>query len=542
MLEARLGESSSTQQSNHAGTNPEGLLVMFESLSHGKPPAPTDLSERTTIAPLYQPGRPVFLMLIPDRTSSQQIVNFALTNLSWIHCAIRTKVFQHEHEAFWESIENGNDTASANDHGWLSIYFSLLTVGSLYMDPEERPILPRLNGFEENAGQSGIESERGRHIAQMCHFGQMEQEYLLLGLATNTARALDMHLLASEERFSQRLAMQLNWGTPENRHLGRRLWWTLVICDWLGMFTRPSSISPSSFNTTLSPQPCDNEDLLMKNSMLEITDIPASRFHLTMSRLASVIYINVKAPRDLNTDRFTVVLNQVEKIEESMTRQTIPLSINIPSWVAAQEYLIGNTVQLLSVTMARASLVLWLMGRPNTEPIIDSGLKSALKILYMRQQPVPRLYQCHWIISAATLAAGVYLGIHLICFKEATVSTQVTERRRLIRYCIGTIQYPNASTPLAIRGSQMLEILLQIEIHSPTVASTDKPTVINLLKMAFQNEGPSIDPINEYGTMLPTFLDSSADELGLLWPTMMGDFNLDELLPDMDWGQMDGKW
>lgn len=133
------------------------------------------------------------------------------------------------------------------------------------MDPEERPIIPRLNGFEDNASQSEMNTERGRHIARMwyeaaikelealnplskadlktvqtiailtlahSHFGQMEQEYLLLGLATNTARALDMHLLGSEERFSQRLALQPNWSTPENRQLGRRLWWTLVICDW----------------------------------------------------------------------------------------------------------------------------------------------------------------------------------------------------------------------------------------------------------------------------------------------------------------------
>lgn len=133
------------------------------------------------------------------------------------------------------------------------------------MDPEERPILPRLKSFEENASRSNIDSERGRHIARMwyeaaikeleasnpmtnadlktvqtvailtlahSHFGQMEQEYLLLGLATNTARVLDMHLLASEDRFSRRLASQPNWSTPENRQLGRRLWWTLVICDW----------------------------------------------------------------------------------------------------------------------------------------------------------------------------------------------------------------------------------------------------------------------------------------------------------------------
>lgn len=132
MLEARLGESSSIQPSNHAGTNPEGLLVMLESLSHGKPPCPTYLSETTAIAPLYQPGKPVFLMLIPDRISSQQILNFALTNLTWIHCAIRTKVFQQEHDAFWESIEKDNDTGSTIDHGWLSVYFSLLTVSLLF--------------------------------------------------------------------------------------------------------------------------------------------------------------------------------------------------------------------------------------------------------------------------------------------------------------------------------------------------------------------------------------------------------------------------
>lgn len=115
-----------------------------------------------------------------------------------------------------------------------------------------------------------------------------------------------------------------------------------------------------------------------------------------MSQLASVIYINVKAPRDPNTDRFAMVLNQVEKIEESMSFRSVSSSEGAPSWAFAQEYMLSHTVQLLSVTIARASLVMWLMGRQNTESIIERGLQSALKILHMRQQPVPRLYQCHW--------------------------------------------------------------------------------------------------------------------------------------------------
>jgi hypothetical protein len=128
MLEARLGESSSTIQSGDANSNPEGLLVMLESLSHGKSPTPTYLPEKTSIAPLYQPGKPVYLLLLPDRASSQQIIEFSLENLTWIHCAVRTKIFLQEHASFWECIENGNNTATPQEHGWISIYFSLLTV------------------------------------------------------------------------------------------------------------------------------------------------------------------------------------------------------------------------------------------------------------------------------------------------------------------------------------------------------------------------------------------------------------------------------
>lgn len=129
MLEAKLGEIHPTSQSNDAESeNPEGLLVMLESLSHGQPPSPTSLSGRSTITPLYQPGKPVFLMLIPEKHSSHQIIDFALANLTWIHCAVRAPQFQLEHLLFWEKVETGNGNGFQNDHGWLSMYFSLLAV------------------------------------------------------------------------------------------------------------------------------------------------------------------------------------------------------------------------------------------------------------------------------------------------------------------------------------------------------------------------------------------------------------------------------
>lgn len=166
----------------------------------------------------------------------------------------------------------------------------------------------------------------------------------------------------------------------------------------LGMFTRPSSISPSSFNSALEPMDGDNNDLLLNVNVngVEATDRSAIRHHAAMSQLASVIYVHIKAPRDLKASRLATVLDKVEAIGESMVNRRVLLSNDVPTWVTAQEYLMQHTINLLSVTMARASLVLWMTDHSGTEDVIERGLNSALKILHMRQQPVPRVYQCHW--------------------------------------------------------------------------------------------------------------------------------------------------
>lgn len=70
-------------------------------------------------------------------------------------------------------------------------------------------------------------------ILMLLHrnFGDSNLEYLNLGLSINAARILHMDRLASEESLSQ-VAQKPLWETPKKRNLGRRLWWTLVICDW----------------------------------------------------------------------------------------------------------------------------------------------------------------------------------------------------------------------------------------------------------------------------------------------------------------------
>lgn len=71
-------------------------------------------------------------------------------------------------------------------------------------------------------------------IMTLCNmnFDESEREWLLMGLAIQTARHLRMHRLGSESSFDKTVAERPEWATVRGRQLGRRLWWTLVVCDW----------------------------------------------------------------------------------------------------------------------------------------------------------------------------------------------------------------------------------------------------------------------------------------------------------------------
>jgi Fungal specific transcription factor domain len=71
-------------------------------------------------------------------------------------------------------------------------------------------------------------------ICMLLHrnFGQPDRDYVLLGVAISVARALGMDRLGSEETCPKQLKARPEWGERSGRELGRRLWWTLVICDW----------------------------------------------------------------------------------------------------------------------------------------------------------------------------------------------------------------------------------------------------------------------------------------------------------------------
>ena len=109
--------------------SPEDLLIILESLSHGRGSAKKQPHELSGLYHLYQPIQQVVLMLLPDREASETLVRFVLSGLSWLHCGVRTAQFWGEHQLFWEMMERGHGDL-LQDHGWMSLYLGILAVGT----------------------------------------------------------------------------------------------------------------------------------------------------------------------------------------------------------------------------------------------------------------------------------------------------------------------------------------------------------------------------------------------------------------------------
>ncbi|KAL3464901.1 hypothetical protein BJX64DRAFT_275565 [Aspergillus heterothallicus] len=504
--------------------SPEDLLVILESLSHGRVPAEKQLNEPPGVYHLYRPVQQLVLMLLPDRRASEALVRFALSQLSWLHCGVRTVQFWEEHQLFWEMMERG-DLDLLKDHSWMALYLGLLAAASLYISADQRPPLPQLLSTGADNTDPGVamariwseaamdELDASRPLAHpslrtvqtfailtLCHgnFGQMDREYLLLGTAIHTARCLNMHLLANEASCPPHLRQRPEWRTTEDRQLGRRLWWTLVVCDWLGKLSRPSSISLTGFNTSLSPADSD-EELLFQEPAGSAIPGQSPLWHLqVISRLALIVYSNIKAPRDLDLTKLLRAFEQVEEILHQVSRQApTHLAPHAPSWVQSQHLLALYTIHFLRVTIARANLVRCLKDPSQPRLTIAKGVHAALEILRLSDCPKPFIVQRSWITSAATLAAGVFLAVHLLSLKSSFSEDQIATRRQVIQFAADSVRSLDLNIRgLLSRGAHLLEMLLVEESRCIPYDHIDKETLVTILEEAESGRTPTYAPDN----------------------------------------------
>ncbi|KAH8891227.1 hypothetical protein GQ53DRAFT_841622 [Thozetella sp. PMI_491] len=422
------------------------------------------------------------LGLLPPWPDGRLLVQFSLQTLGWIHCALDATSFIRESEAFEASLESGQWEVLQN-HAWLAVYLSVLAVGLIFAEgtalfsqlspqflarsdlaelPQSwyRAVLRQLE-LCDFIGRPGLHTVQAIAVLNLCsrHLGERKREVTLTGVAINIARSLKMHLLGSEDSCPARVEQIPLWSTLPARELGRRLWWSLVICDWLGASNHPSSIGPESFDCELSIGEYDPAHLVGPSATgPPSTSAQPLLHHMAMAKLAAVIRTHYEK-KDQSPDSLVEILARLDELEEEAP---FPAGNRLgePAWAVGQRCHYHFSINHIRLKICR------ILFRPDVESperrqeIRSCALEAAAAICDGPEFPL--VYKGTWMFASATIAAGVFLALDLLKSRHSQDDARAERQKQRITSCISAIAPYINKTTICQGGSRILKRLLEL--------------------------------------------------------------------------------
>lgn len=310
----------------------------------------------------------------PSEACSTAIVSRAGVWTSWIHYAFFFPHFEHEHNQYWV----GQHTAGSL---WQALYFSVLSSTLLFMDQHEfekiQPPMPVRTRLLKNWYEAVL------YYLDQADFMQntdvrVVQAITILGIvATNIGdTARHSHLWAVAIRMAQALRLGTDSEHQDEsllqREVRRRLWWTLIICEWLPIPARNPCICATDFDCEL-PQELHDQSLLGGSS--RDTSLPKPvQYHIAMSRVSVVV------------NRFRATLRakawsarQVAQIVSSADEELASLIVDLPPHLRNDEGTHHNR------------------GVEDVQPWIAFQRRSLTLVLLHHRIVTNRILQGHWL-------------------------------------------------------------------------------------------------------------------------------------------------
>ncbi|KAH7146510.1 hypothetical protein EDB81DRAFT_795399 [Dactylonectria macrodidyma] len=485
-------------------------------------------TSKQEVEPSLGPQNSLTRFTLPSRGTSTAIIHFVLEQLSWLHCALMASDFVIEHEKFWDTIETNQGQHRIPDN-FATIYYATLSVGLFYIDTHHDTVLnfsfhgsanPKLavptsgedlttlsrywywaalQDLDDNdfLGTPKLSTIQVIAILTMVNssFGQNSREWMLMAVAVNMARMFHMHRLGSEQTLSPSIAKLPQWRTIGKRNLGRRLWWTLVICDWMGVMSHRPAISPHSFDTILDPN-SEPDDAIISSSFNESRKPPSSlHYHQLMAKLAGVLRTYVKNGRSYAPKNLIAAMHEVEQLDRespehlkrvmSLSERSSSLEAAFP-WIELQRYLAVHAVQFIRLTIARFFFTRWMKRQPDPEGLHLKACQAAEIIVAEKMRPVSTMYRKSWIVCAATVAAGVFLCLDLLFFSTGEDVEQMRTRRESVQICIDHLRQMGSTNVVTQRGSVVLEALLEIQSTWPRTTVPDHDSLQRVIEQVIQ--------------------------------------------------------
>ncbi|KAI0973188.1 hypothetical protein F4678DRAFT_478361 [Xylaria arbuscula] len=481
------------------------------------------------------------LRSVPDKAISTRIVEFSLQMLGWIHCALRVDQFLIEHETFQNALTAGT-LEVLQDHKWMAVYFSVLAVGLFFMSDEEtlslnlpivepspypfsichhwyRAAFLQLE-YSDAMGKPQLHVVQVAAILTLCHshFGQRYRDANASTLAYNAARALQMHRLGSESSYPKSLERIPEWSKESERELGRRLWWTLVICDWLAGPRFPASIQADCFNCVLTMGPFDY-NIILGGSPLSDGVVVCSPLlhHIELGRLSQMLHEYVQTSQK-SPAALCEFLNKLDELQDGFLSKADRLSESFsrginqgqqePLWLLGQRAHYLCTINFIRLILCRVLLHQKFSQLPAWWEIRNHGLRAALAIIHIHN--VPPIYQLLWVFGSSTIAAGVFLCLDLLTSPQVRTEAEIQEQRNSVEVCIAALQQFTHKTTICREGSKTLRRLSDLE-----KAQQDRPVGQDDLAQLIKN----MAHLSEHDSSQPSVNEQSQ----ALWPALPAD-------------------
>lgn len=240
----------------------------------------------------------------PSKECSGYVLNHAALWTDWMHFAAFAPHIRQEHELFWSRLSISSSLED-EDPLWLAVYFSILSSALLFMNEAEfqqcAPSLHSRTALLRNWYDSALYFLDVGDFLGRCDVAVVRVAAILGLVAVNLGDSVrHENLWACAIRIGQQLNLgwdQLNSGeTPIEQETRRRLWWELVLREWLSSPARLPCIANVDFHCAL---PVDIDDLQLlgcadaAKAASEQSPRPI-QYHIAMAKI-SITFNNVRS-------------------------------------------------------------------------------------------------------------------------------------------------------------------------------------------------------------------------------------------------------
>ncbi|KAH9905254.1 hypothetical protein F4778DRAFT_769930 [Xylariomycetidae sp. FL2044] len=413
-------------------------------------------------------------ILLPSRECSNGLIAHDREWNSWVHYALEYPAFELEHSQFMDRIDAGASFEDI-DSSWLAVYFSVITAALLTMDLDEVDALGLPSAdhrlLQRNWYGAALLFLHRAEFMRNFKLGTV-QAIAILGMSFVNFGDHDLYVTmwSCAVRVGHTIGLDREFPANENPLLGlsresrRRLWWTLVICEWLAGPIPAPQLKEFDFDV-----PLPTVDFAGSINGREGLQIHPVQYHIFMARTA-VVYnrfrIDLRRAQlplgeivRLADEELAEVINTLpQHLQPDMTGGELTESLETSHpWIRWQR--VDVTLVLLHHRL-RINRILqqeWHKDRGRYNWARAVCIQTAKDIIWISQNwEQPTAKKSTWALAIHLYSAAIFL------FKEAEhggLDVEMDWRSELAK-CITYMDEVKSRNAVADQGSAILRGLL----------------------------------------------------------------------------------